>query len=293
MKSNVPVTEEPSDSSETEPTIFIYASAVISPDGYDWRQDSTFGAAGNRLALFRNGDEILSLDTGREHLISSDPDCHHIINGHLYTEYTTDNETVIKRDGDELFRFLGKERMKGMIPVGDCLYTLGQDSDGDGFSLRLDGSPLFVKEVGTVCGGFNDCNYDRAGALYYSFGNICFDYYYGNKKRHVRNGVEKRESDGICSSRIDFFNKGTYWYHVYPKGEGEEVGYMSDGTFSQPEGIPEGSYYYFPTEGGCYFGNVLYLALTPREKGKKPFIWTKEGCTELDINGFLSGVDVL
>lgn len=285
--------KESPDSSGWGPGLSVFVSAVISPDGYDWRQDSTFGATGSRLALFRNGEEILSLDTGPEFLVGTDPDSHHIIDGHLYSEYSTDAETVIKKDGVELFRYNGRECIKGIVPSDNGLYTLGQSRDGFGLSLRYNGKPLFAKDYGTVFGGFGQCNYDRSGALYYSYGDICFDYVFDNKKHHVRNGVEKRENEGICSHRIDFLHDDTFWYHVYPKGTGAEVGYLDDGTFFLPSGIPEGSYYFFPTEGGCYFEDVLYLALTPRKSGSKPFIWANGICTEMDINGFLSGIDVI
>ena len=41
----------------------------------------------------------MKLPVGEEYHISPDPDMHRVIEGHLYTDYSTDKETIIKKDG--------------------------------------------------------------------------------------------------------------------------------------------------------------------------------------------------
>ena len=271
----------------------VYVSAVIAPDGYDWRRDSCYGSTGMKIILLKNYKEILSLDTGKDCLVSSEPDLHHIINGHLYTEYASNTHTIIKKDGKELFRYPGREWLKGILPVGDSTYTLGQSRDGNGFSFRLDGQTVLAKSYGTVNGGFTQCNCDSNGALYYSDGAISFDYWADSVRVHVSDGVEYARNKGIYSQRIFFMNGDRYGFYEYHPYSGIDVEYNPDGTITLPEGIPDGSYYFFPTEGGYYYNGSTYLALTPRDKNRKPFIWADGECSEIDINGFLTGIEII
>lgn len=270
----------------------VYVSAVVAPQGYDWRQDSTFGNAPLKIILFKDFEEILGVDTGKDCLVSPDPDLHHIINGHLYTEYATASQTIVKKDGTELFRYEGREWLKGILPAGDSLYTLGQSREGKGFSFRLNGNPLLVKPDGTVRGGFGQRNFDGNGALYFSFDDICFDYLADNVTVHVCNGIDNSVNNGYSMRHFSQQVEESYYYYEFPSGLGEEVMCLSDGTMPLPSGIPEGAYYFFPTQGGYYHNGTMYLALTPRERGRKPFVWTGGACREIDINGFLTGIEV-
>lgn len=51
-------------------------------------------------------------------------------------------------------------------------------------------------------------------------------------------------------------------------------------------------YYFFSSRCACLFGGELYQALTPRAKGKKLKLRLGPRDTELEINGFLTGIDV-
>ena len=57
--------------------------------------------------------------------------------GHLYTDNLDGTETVIRRDGEELFRYPGRESLRGFLLVGGKVHTLGQNLDGDGFAYRI------------------------------------------------------------------------------------------------------------------------------------------------------------
>lgn len=151
----------------------LYFSAVIVPSGYDWHRDSACGASECRLVLYKNYKEIASVKTGSAECVSTDPDTHHILNGHLYTEYSSLKETVIKKDGAELFRYSGREFLKGMLCREDELWTLGQDRSGEGFCLRKNGEEIFRSNRGEV---FGDLHLNPGGGLYTDNGRICFCY---------------------------------------------------------------------------------------------------------------------
>lgn len=116
----------------------VFVTAISYPAGVDWVRDS--GAEGARLILFANGEEILNLPVGERYLISPDTDMHRVCRGHLYSDYSTGNETVVFRDGKELFRFPGRESLKGFyIQPEETVFTLGQSRDGVGWTLRRNG----------------------------------------------------------------------------------------------------------------------------------------------------------
>lgn len=271
----------------------VYVSAVVAPEDYDWQQDSVFGASGFKVILMKDYEEILSLDTGKESLVSPEPDLHHIIGGHLYTEYTTDSETIIKKDGTELFRYRGREWLKGILPSSDSLYTLGQSRNGSGFSFRLNGNAVMVKNYGTVCGGFGQCNFNGNGALYYSYDDICFDYLADSVKFHVCSGTDNARNNGYNVKHLSMQYEDSFLYYEFPKGFGAEISYLDNGIFSLPPDIPEGSYYFFPTGGGAFLEDTLYLALTPKDRNRKPFVWCNGDCREIDVNGFLTGIEII
>ena len=114
----------------------IYFCAVDFPQGYDWRRDSACGNSSATLRIYRNFEPVASFDTGESSCIGTDPDTHHWLNGNLYTEYNLYDQTVISRNGKELFRYEGKEFLKGLLEIDGDIWTLGQNCSGRGFSLR-------------------------------------------------------------------------------------------------------------------------------------------------------------
>ena len=162
-----------------------YVTLVTYPDGYDWKADRGKGSVKCSLVVLANGLPMMKVPVGDEYETSSDPDMHRMIAGHLYTDYSTDSETVIKMDGKVLFRYSGKERICGMLVDSSGVYTLGHPRDTDGFTYRRNGEILLERSGGR--------SFER---LYRDGADICFSFsepvassveeierYY-----HVRNG---------------------------------------------------------------------------------------------------------
>ena len=81
----------------------VYLTAVRFPDGYAWDLDTCAVDGEVWIDLYRDGERIRSLPAG----VSVHPDMHRYTGGHLYSDWSTDTETVVSRDGAELFRFEG------------------------------------------------------------------------------------------------------------------------------------------------------------------------------------------
>ena len=127
----------------------VYLTAVRFPDGYAWDLDTCAVDGEVWIDLYRDGERIRSLPAG----VSVHPDMHRYTGGHLYSDWSTDTETVVSRDGAELFRFEGREALRGFLVREDGVHTLGQDRDGSGFTYRIDGRILYRSETGAVLGG--------------------------------------------------------------------------------------------------------------------------------------------
>lgn len=183
----------------------VYISAVRFPESYDWRADSARGAVEYEVLLLRDSAEILTIPSSSG-IVSPDPDTHHIIGGHLYTEAIKDGLTVICRDGQMLFSFEGCEILKGLLPCEDGVYTLSATQDGESLILRRDGVPLLERKAGTAFGDLLDPSYGSTGALYDDEGELCFCYSKGRspgKSCHVVLGtVESTVCDGDCVSDL-------------------------------------------------------------------------------------------
>lgn len=147
------------------PQSHIFISAVEFPDGYNWKTDREFGNVNCNLILFDNGKEVLSVPAGKGSEISSDLDMHRVADGHLFSEFTSPAETVIKMDGEECIRYKGREFLKGLLVKENKIYTLGQDKSGKGFSFRRNGTCLTSSKNGEVL-----------GELFEDDGQICFVY---------------------------------------------------------------------------------------------------------------------
>ena len=140
-----------------------YVTAVEYPEGYDWRSDVEKGSVKCSLVVYADGVPMMKVPAGDEYEVSSDPDMHRMSEGHLYTDYSTDSETVIKKNGKEVIRYQGREMICGLLADGNNVYTLGHPRKGEGFTFRRNGEIL----VGRDCG--------RSFARLYRDGpSICF-----------------------------------------------------------------------------------------------------------------------
>lgn len=180
----------------------VYLSAVLVPRNYDWRRDTAYGYPGSELMLLRNGEIMASMRTGPGEEVSPNPFTHHLLGGHLYTEYSSDAETVIKKDGAELFRYSGAEVLAGILPSGEDVYTLGTRKDGDGFALRKNGEMLFRQVDGDIFGGFSYSAYGRTGALYEDEGHCCFCFRSGTDFYKVTDGEMERLNIVKSATRV-------------------------------------------------------------------------------------------
>ena len=140
-----------------------YVTCLDYQDGYDWRADSEKGSVKCSLVVFSDGAPVMKVPVGDAYEVSPDPDMHRIVSGHLVTDYATDEETIVKVDGVESFRYYGRDIIKGVLIRDGNLYTLGQSRSGDGFSLRINGEVVIERDNGYVLGN-----------LYEDGDSICF-----------------------------------------------------------------------------------------------------------------------
>lgn len=137
-------------------------TGVEYPEGYDWNSWNPSGQGAPSLVVFRDGEKVLSIPVSEDALVSEDIDMHRYADGHLYTDFCTGAETVISRDGGELFRYAGRERIVFLAVHDGHVLTLGESRDGQGFSSRSDGVPLFLGMAGTV---FQNAGLSPSGEL--------------------------------------------------------------------------------------------------------------------------------
>lgn len=179
---------------KTDTTLFF--SAVRFPDGYDWQRDTAYGSVPFELLLYKDFEPVLTLPSGADACFTPDPDRHHLLSGHLYTERMVDGETRIGRDGVELFRFPGREYLIGLLEDGEDLYTLSRPAKGSGFAYRKNGEVLLRRTDGTPFGDLNIPAFGATGALYRDQEAVCFCFFTGRdaeKQFHaVQDGQERR-----------------------------------------------------------------------------------------------------
>lgn len=132
-----------------------YITGVEYPEGYNWLPDLGYSAEGAVLFLMRENERILELPIGYDSCISADADMHRCMDGHLYTDFSTDQETVVKKDGAEKFRFFGREMIVSLAERPEGIYTLGQPRSGTGWVYRLNGEIILYKGVGRILHGLH------------------------------------------------------------------------------------------------------------------------------------------
>lgn len=296
----------------------IYVSAVSFPAGYNWRKDSLGGPEGCRIVLFRasvpdtgsvtveslNFEEILSLPAGNGELLSTDYDMHHLIDGHLVTEYSTADETVICKDGEELIRFPGREYLRGIfeMPDGGPVYTLTQNRDGPGFRIRRDLEVILARANGVVFGGFSELSCNRRGGLNLNKdGDLEFFYLISGRTYYQTDFG--RTTDGWTPERnvtVKYYNDMVI-IEDWTDNEVYMFTYRQDGTLEyytstleMENEFPPGNWYLFPTEGVFLLDGSILLALTPMipDTGS-PAIWAGNELIPVPVNGFLTGVEVV
>ena len=269
----------------------IYISFVRMLDDYDWRRDSAMRTDGCEIVLMKDMKEILSIPVNAANCVGLGPDMHHIIDGHLYTDYSTEDETIIKCDGKILLRYPGREFLCGLLYKEGDLYTLGQDRSANGFSLRKNGEVMYKKTSGFVAGSFTNTTYGAGGALFEIDGELCFTYkqQISGKlyKFMVMNSMEKELVPPYDINEWNYVRTvdADYYFTYDPHSAKKRV--------DKNPIVGAYQYYFFSAQCGFLLGNDLYKVLTPFEKGHPSLMMINEWAREIDIgNGYLTGIYV-
>lgn len=292
----------------------IFVSGVVFEDGYDWRSDTLFRRTDGYLVLFRNDEPVLVLEAGPKQGISLDPDMHHLLDGHLVTEYSDVDRTTIKMDGKTLFSYYGREMLRGLLVEGEDVYTLGADRSGGGFTLRKNGKEIMSRKQGTVLGRMAENPAYPGGALYRDHQHLCFCYSResasGSKEKECVMVVDCEETAFVLEDPSSFeirivdgkpviVPKSASYDRRYSYRDGSaaaEVVSYNDRTLSASSGYARfprklsDKYYFFSARNAFLTGNTLFLAATPVKEGY-PFIWVNGETRYYEINGFLTGVE--
>lgn len=347
----------------------ILVSCIRYEEGYDWRRDTAWHAAGSELVLIRlhagifagkgpehEGFEVIeAVSTGRKEKVSSGPDLHHIIGGHLYTEYSDEGGTYLKKDGKLLFNYPEQEILCGIVDTCGKVFTLGRSKNGFGLNFRENGKSIIASPEGVPFGYFNDISYGAGGALYFADGKISFTYRKalgsweeivavsdGEEKlvssregcvthdaRILEGGLVKwvssesgktilRGPDSECDischdmemeeCKIIIPRGGLYVFAIYCDGSSRYCGIPVNGSLmliGTPSDLvceQDGWFGILPQDSiqGCYLPSrncaamldrKLIAALTPRSSGH-PYVLWRGRTVEIDINGFVSGIEV-
>lgn len=141
----------------------IYASAIVYPDGYDWKKDPLYGSVPARLVLLRDSVELVSVDLADGGI--SGADSHRIFGGNLYSFHYMGDKTVIKRNGRTAFEYDGCEYISDAIIHEGDFFTIGEVSAKDGWVLRKNGAVLHQEYSSRI-----------EGSMYEDEGQLCFSF---------------------------------------------------------------------------------------------------------------------
>ncbi len=174
----------------------VLLTGVEYPSGYDWVRDTAHSAVSAHILLLKGNAELLRVPAGNGTPWPTDPDCHRIWDGHLYTFTTSEGCTIIGRDGEEVLRYSAAESIRGFaIDEEGHILTLGQNLGGPGLSFRKDGRVMFLSDGGTVSGSL-DRGLPRSGALYSDNGHWYFSYKEEGRIHLVEDYLERALPEG-------------------------------------------------------------------------------------------------
>ncbi len=206
-----------SDSEEAPDTAaHLYLAAVEYPKDYDWVRDTAHTSVDARLLLFRDGECTVSFPAGDAWRVSTDPDTHWILDGHLYTVFSDGAETWILRDGKPLHHYAGAEDIKGMLIRDGMLWTLAQKRSGSGFTLRCDATAVKDNAQGTLIGSL----YADGEDLCFAFGLTVKAGNYTIRKYFLSSGDQEKEVSipSDATAVFDIRRVGGITYATYRQG---------------------------------------------------------------------------
>ena len=144
----------------------LYVTGVEYPSGFPWRYHLGDPPEGTVLFLMKDGRRIVELELDKVGETGAEADMHWCVNGHLYTDFSTETETVLKRDGVEMFRFPGREMIVSFLLESDDVYTLSVPRSGTGWVYRKNGEVKLYKGIGSLF----------PSGLHLDGGRVCFGY---------------------------------------------------------------------------------------------------------------------
>ncbi len=186
-----------------------YVAAVEYFDRYDWRSDPGKGEVKCSLVVYGDGVPMMKIPVGDKYEVSSDPDSHRMVGGHIYTDYSSDSETVIKKDGKVVLRYPGRELVCGLVEYGDDIYTLGENRDGEGFAYRRNGEIVLAREKGS-----------SFGRIFRQNDSICFAY----RERIAVAG----QGAGVAACGLEIDDEGMERYYFVVNGAVSQVAVRED-----------------------------------------------------------------
>lgn len=214
----------------------LYVTGVEYPDGYDWHADKEYGYVACEVFLMKGDERIFGISADERNMVTSDADMHRCVDGHLYTDYSTETETVIKMDGEEIFRYPDREVICGFQVVDGDVHTLGMPRDGaDGWTWRRNGKIMMFKTAGYVKNGLSVDN----GTLWFTYvdpiavGSGMKERYYlvsDGKITPVGTAPDVEKVDDIL------LYDGVVYYAARLQGMNGHVVYIDDQAMSVPPG---------------------------------------------------------
>ena len=143
----------------------VYQTAIFFPDSVDWRAGDATGA---RILLMKNGEILGSVAVGD----NPNPESHRVLDGQLWWDSTDGHQTVLSCNSQERFRYVGEERIQGLLCVDGAVHTLGQ-RPGGGFCYRINGEEVYSSADGMVLGHASDPVWP-GGALQLDSIGVCY-----------------------------------------------------------------------------------------------------------------------
>ena len=203
-----------------------YVTGFDYPEGYYWMSDPEAGSVKCSLVVYANAVPMLKVPVGKEYQTSADPDMHRMIGGDLYTDYSTDSLTVIKKNGKHLFTYPGREMIVSMHVDSTGVYTLGQARNGSGLTYRRNGELLYNHVWGHVMGQLSSSGKSFAFAeKVHGFGKDVERYYFYDEgtllQIGVRDDVTKIWDVVQCGGKVHYLASLTginYPVHVSEDG---------------------------------------------------------------------------
>lgn len=206
-------------------TVFNFALAEY-PEGYDWLRDTEYGTVDCEIVMLdQEMKEMHRFKAGYYHDVATDIDMVRCLGGHVFTDYSTSGETVIKRDGVEIIRYAGREMMAGFIEKDGSVFTLGVSRDGTGWTYRRNGEVLASSGEGQIMNGL----YMDNGSMHFGYRiDETVDYRTVRRYFAVKDGV-KMELTGTGDEEIVDFRslKGSMNVLTFNPGTGEA--FLSEG----------------------------------------------------------------